>query len=102
MRNIVIAAVLLMLVGCQATYSWSHWTKNTQQFYGDNSTCLAMSNGISAPQPYVAGPGMNSFGNGFVSGMNQGAAIQSNRMRTNIYNQCMQGEGWYLVRQSRQ
>lgn len=90
-----------MTTGCQSQYTWSHGTKNTQQFYSDNSRCLAMGNSITAPQPYSSSLGMNSFGNGFVSGMNQASAAQSNRMRDEIYNQCMQGEGWSLSKVQR-
>lgn len=97
---IVSAAIVLALTGC-ATAKWTHNSKGQQDYYRDNSQCMAMANSGGSNQIY-SNPyqqGQMSFNNGFSSGYNQGAAMATAANRNQMYNECMYGNGWYIVRE---
>ena len=88
-------AILLLLSGCASNKVWTKPYFTQQEFYRDNSQCMAMSQGAANPQMMYTGG--NAFTSGFASGWNQGSAIGSTFTRNRIYNQCMYGMGWHLV-----
>jgi len=92
MRAFGIAVLAMVTSGCATPRTWSHDTKNQQDFYRDNSQCMAMA-GSGQATPIVA----NSTP--FAQGYNQGIAIQAQANQRTIYEHCMLGNGWGLLRQ---
>ena len=81
--------VLLALSACATPKVWRHESKGQQEFYRDNSQCLAMA-GSGQASPMVPGAG------GMLQGYNQGAAMQALVNQRTIHQQCMLGNGWVL------
>lgn len=80
--------VLLTLCACASPKAWHHESKGQQDFYRDNSECMAMAG---------SGQGTTIPGGGpFMSGYNQGAAMQAAANQRTIHRQCMFGRGWAL------
>jgi hypothetical protein len=72
------------LAGCA-----EHWHRagaSGEDFYRDNSSCLALSNGGSAQVAQASGP--------VLQGYNAGAAMAAASQADAIYQQCMLGHGW--------
>jgi hypothetical protein len=88
MRLAFLIILLAVLVGC-ASRTWSHSQKGQQDFYRENSQCMAMA-GSGQANPMVAGD------TPFARGYNQGAAMGAQANQQTIYQQCMYGNGWYL------
>ena len=85
-------AATLLVTGCAAP-TWRHPTKSSQEFYQDNSRCMAMAGSGQANQVVDAK-------DPFTQGFNQGLAIQAQSNQKSIYQQCMYGGGWTLSKQS--
>ena len=95
---------LLVVAGCETIPEpipepiperhWAHESASQQQFYQDNSNCMAMSGNVSAPQYSTDTP--NRYLNAMNAGMNDGAAANAAAMQTDIYYQCMMGRGYYM------
>jgi len=88
MRTLTILA-LLALGACATPKVWRHTSKGQQDFYRDNSQCMAMAGSGHAPS-MVPGAG------GMMQGYNQGAAMQALANQRAIHQQCMLGNGWVL------
>lgn len=85
-----IFVLAILLVAC-ATPTWHHPSKSTQEFYRDNSQCMAMAGaGQSNQIVYNSNP--------VLQGYNQGSAMGAAANRQAIHEQCMYGNGWYLSR----
>lgn len=82
--------VVVLAAGCSSP-KWHHSAKNQQDFYRDNSGCMAMSGSGQSTQ-IAYNP------NSVMQGYNQGSAAWAQADREAIYEQCMQGNGWYLRR----
>lgn len=97
MRAFIIASI--MLSGCAANMAWHHSSKSQQEFYRDNSQCLAM---MGSTLPFPTAQPAPAFGNSggmaaaFSNGMAQGQAIGAAYRQNTIYEQCMLGLGWSL------
>lgn len=96
MKWIMVAIATLAVSGCATKTAWQHSYKGQQQFYQDNSQCLAMSNGGGNPQMIQQGGG--AFAQGFANSWNQGQAFQAAQRQQDIYTQCMYGQGWQVVK----
>lgn len=83
----------ILVTGCASSATWRHQSKGSQDFYQDNSRCMAMAGTGQANQIVGA---KDPFSQGF----NQGAAIQAQSNQQVIYEQCMYGNGWYLGKSS--
>ena len=92
MRVLGIAAIAMIAGGCATQRTWNHVTKDQQDFYRDNSQCMAMA-GAGQATPIVAGS------TPFAQGYNQGAAMRAQANQQTIHEQCMFGNGWSLSRQ---
>ena len=92
-KSLVIAPFLL-LIGCAGTQYWLHNTKGTQEFYKDNSECLALASGAVGPTQIMPVSGNPGFATGFAQGWNQGAAARAQQDRQTIYKHCLMGRGW--------
>ncbi len=90
MKYFTMILILLLLSAC-AKKVWMHESKDQQEFYQDNSKCLAMSGSAGTTQIL---PGTDPISKGW----NQGSAINAAEMRNDIYYQCMMGQGWKLVK----
>lgn len=90
MRTLGLVLSALALGGC-ATPTWNHASKGQQDFYRENSQCMAMA-GSGQATPMVAGS------TPFAQGYNQGAAMRAQANQQMIHEQCMYGNGWYLAR----
>ncbi len=77
--------LVVLLAACSTT--WVHPTKSAQDFYRENSQCMAMA-GSGQAQPMMPG------GGAFQSGYNQGAAISAAGNQRTIHEQCLMGNGW--------
>lgn len=88
MRILNCATLSVALCAC-ATPTWRHESKGQQDFYRDNSQCMAMA-GSGQANPMVAG------NTPFAQGYNQGAAMGAAANQRTIHQQCMFGNGWYL------
>lgn len=88
-RLLVLALAGLCCSGC-ANKVWTHSSKSNLAFYQDSARCEAMANSAGGGQ-------MMYGGSSFANGWNQGAAMGAATSRSRIYNNCMKGEGWYLV-----
>lgn len=89
MKKILLLIVAVSCTGC-ANKVWTHSSRSTQEFYRDSARCESMSNSAGNPQ-------MMQGGSAFANGWNQGAAIGAAGASKRIYQNCMYGEGWYLV-----
>lgn len=87
-RTVLVAT--LVVTGC-ATPTWRHSTKGTQEFYQDNSQCMAMAGSGQANQVVGAK-------DPFTQGYNKGLALRAQSNQQVIHEQCMYGNGWYLSR----
>lgn len=87
-KTLIAAAALALLLGC-AQKQWHHNAKSQQDFYRDNSQCMAMA-GSGQSQQIAA----NS--NPVLQGYNQGAAMAAAGNQRAIHEQCMYGNGWQL------
>ena len=90
MKTLLVALSALMTVAC-ASPTWRHSAKSQQEFYRDNSECMAMS---GAGQPNQIMQGNTPFAQGY----NQGAAMGAAADRRTIHEQCMFGRGYTLER----
>ncbi|MBP5991368.1 MAG: hypothetical protein KA766_15300 [Piscinibacter sp.] len=79
--------LVVLLAACAST-KWSNSSKSQQDFYRENSQCMAMA-GSGQAQPMMPGAGVVQ------SGYNQGVAIGAAANQRAIYEQCMMGNGWY-------
>lgn len=91
MLRFVSPALALLLCACASKTVWMHQSKGQQDFYRENSECLAMAGAGQAPQMM---PGTNPVAAGF----NQGAAMRAQANQREIYEQCMMGRGWMAQR----
>ena len=89
MDKLILIVATILVTGCASSGVWHHQSKSTQDFYQDNSQCMAMAGTGQANQ--VAGA-TDSFAQGF----NLGSAIRTQSDRNLIHEQCMYGNGWYL------
>lgn len=87
-RLLITAAILATGCATPATPTWHHPTKSTQEFYRDNSQCMAMAGSGQANQVVGDKPG-------FTRGYNQSLAMLAQRNQRLIHEQCMYGNGWY-------
>jgi hypothetical protein len=76
----------LLLEGCSAP--WSQAGASQQDFYRDNSACMAMSGGAGGAQVQAANSPVTA-------GYNAGQAAAASQMQGAIYEQCMLGKGWH-------
>lgn len=90
MKPLLVALGALMTVAC-ASPTWRHSTKSQQEFYQDNSQCMAMAGSGQSNQIM---PGNTPFSQGY----NQGAAMGAAANRRTIHEQCMFGRGYTLER----
>lgn len=90
MKQHLLIATALITTGC-ATPIWHHPTKGTQEFYQDNSQCMAMAGSGHSNQAADAN-------DPFMQGYNQGLAARAQANQRLIHEQCMYGNGWYLSR----
>jgi hypothetical protein len=90
MKILLIVLGALMTVAC-ASPNWTHSSKTEQEFYQDNSQCMAMA---GTGQSNQIMPGNTSFSKGY----NQSAAIGAAANRRTIYEQCMLGQGYTIAR----
>ena len=74
MKKQILAAAILILTGCGSAPTWRHPTKSAQEFYQDNSRCMAMAGAGQANQ-------IVDSKNPIIAGYNQGlaAGTQSNQ-----------------------
>lgn len=70
---------------------WQNPGKTQQDFYQDNSQCMAMAGAGQQPQVMQADSAV-------LRGWNMGAAAQSAENQRTIHQQCMMGKGWWLVK----
>jgi hypothetical protein len=89
MKKQTLAAAVLILTGCGSASTWRHATKGAQEFYQDNSRCMAMAGAGQANQIVDAK-------NPVIAGYNQGLAARAQSNQQLIKEQCMYGSGWYL------
>jgi len=89
MKKVFLMFIVLSCTGC-ANKVWTHSAKSTQEFYRDSANCEAMSNSAGSGQ-------MMYGGSAFANGWNQGSAIAAANSRDRIFNNCMYGEGWFLI-----
>ena len=75
----------LCLAGC--AHAWQRAGASREDFYRDNSGCLALSQGGAGAQ---ALPGNDAA----TAGYNRGAAFMAAQASSTIYEQCMLGRGW--------
>lgn len=88
---------IMFLAGCAATspgYSWRHENASEQQFYADNSQCMAMSSQGSALQYSTDTP--NEYLNAANAGSNDAIAAAAQQRQVDIHAQCMLGRGYWL------
>ena len=90
MKHNSIIFIALLATGC-ATPTWRHANKGTQEFYRDNSQCMAMGGSGQAPQ-------VADNKDPVMQGYNQGLAMGAQANQRMIYQQCMYGNGWSLSR----
>lgn len=81
--------ILVLLAGCATV--WYKPGSTQQQFYRDNSQCMAMAGSGNSQQI------QNNWNPAF-RGYNQGAAIGAAANQKAIYQQCMMGNGWSTKR----
>jgi hypothetical protein len=93
MKTQTLIATVLILTGCASAPTWRHATKSAQEFYQDNSRCMAMSGSGQANQVVDAK-------DPFTQGFNQGLAMRAQGNQKLIHEQCMYGNGWYLSSKS--
>lgn len=97
MRYTTCIFVLIFLSGCAQDMVWSSSNgKSEQQFYADRSYCSAMAGNGQQNQVVQMQPS-NDFASGFMNGMNLGGAMGASNARSQIFNDCMMGNGWFLV-----
>lgn len=89
MKKQTLATAILILTGCGSTPTWRHPTKGAQEFYQDNSRCMAMAGAGQANQVVAAKDPV-------IAGYNQGLAARAQSNQKVIQEQCMYGNGWYL------
>ena len=90
MKHHSVLAIALLATAC-ASPTWRHASKDTQEFYKDNSQCMAMGGSGQAPQ-------VVDNKNPVTQGYNQGLAMRAQANQQMIYEQCMYGNGWSLSR----
>ncbi len=88
LKMLAVILAITTISGC-AQKRWHSYGKTQQQFYQENAQCLAMS-GSGASSQIIQGN--SSFANGY----NQMGAMMAQSNKTNIYQQCMMGNGWWL------
>lgn len=98
--RIMLIPLFLILTGC-AQKVWYNPEKSTQQFYADNANCTAMSQGVSPDQIQPSYEYNSAFGSGFLQGFNTTNAIMAANTKSQIYSDCMMGNGWVLVDKKR-
>ena len=89
MKNIIAVILVSVAISGCAQKQWYGSGMSQQQFYRDNSQCLAMSGSGNSNQIIQ---GNNSFANGY----NQMGAMMAQSNSNRIYEQCMMGNGWWL------
>jgi hypothetical protein len=82
---LVLCWLLIMLAGCAEP--WHQAGATQQDFYRDNSQCLAMSQGGHTQVTAGNDPA--------TAGYNQGQATMAAYAASSIYEQCMLGKGWH-------
>lgn len=88
MRPFIVLLLVVLSTGC-ASRKWYHSEKGQQDFYRENSQCMAMA-GSGQANPMVQGS------TPFAQGYNQGVAMRAQANQRMIYEQCMYGNGWSL------
>ena len=97
MRLLLITFISVVISGCAQEMVWSSSNgKSEQQFYADRSYCSAMAGNGQQNQVVQMQPS-NDFASGFMNGMNIGGAMGASNARSQIFNDCMMGNGWFLV-----
>jgi hypothetical protein len=90
MKKAILILVSMLCAGCASEQIWSHPIKSNQAFYHDSARCEAMSGSVGSGQIIY---GENSFANGY----NTVTAARAVSARDRIYENCMRGEGWYVI-----
>lgn len=99
MKWILTAFVLLICAACAPQLYWRHVSKGQQDFYRDNSQCMALG-GYGNSNQIVAGStlGMSEAEVAMQNAQMASAARAQRKRKESIYEQCMMGNGWELVR----
>lgn len=94
--HLIYALAFLSISGCAQNMQWAHSFKGQQEFYADRARCSSMS-GAGQQNQVVLQQGDAGLATGLTNGMNIGSAMGANRARGQIFDDCMMGNGWYLV-----
>jgi len=99
-RLALVAMMAIALAGCanQNNMAWTKPNSSAQEFYQTRAQCMSMS-GPGGHQVMNPGTGGGAFGTGFNQGFNQMSAAMAQRQQGQIFDDCMRGQGWRLVRQ---
>ena len=89
--------IVVALSGCAQEMSWSHSYKSTQEFYADRAQCSAMAGNGQQNQVFTQQQPADGFASGFANGLNLGNAMSTSNSRGQIFDDCMMGNGWFLV-----
>lgn len=92
-----VVIVAFAISGCAQEMSWSHSYKSTQDFYADRAQCSAMAGNGQQNQVFSPQQPADGFASGFANGLNLGNAMNTSNSRGQIFDDCMMGNGWYLV-----
>ncbi len=97
MKNIfTVVCAILLLSACAPRFAWSHRYKTEQDFYRENSQCLAMASS-GGPATQIIAKGRGPISQGVIDGINARSARDARVTQQTIYQQCMMGKGWYPV-----
>ena len=89
--------IAIALSGCAQEMLWSHASKGSQEFYADRAQCSAMAGNGQQNQVFAPQQPVDGFASGFANGLNLGNAMNTSNSRGQIFDDCMMGNGWFLV-----
>lgn len=98
MKIFICLISFIIMSGCAKDMVWSSSNgKSEQQFYADRASCSAMAGNGHQNQVYEPKQQADGFASGLENGLNLGNAIGTSNSRSQIFNDCMMGNGWNLI-----